>query len=244
VSDLIAHIPGLRRYARLLTCDATRADDLVQDTLERALRKWRLFSGGAGLRSWLLTIMHNLWASQMRVMRSDDSWNDDEHAQALGADADHSLAVALRMDTQRALATLPEAQRAVLLLVVIEELSYAEVAKVLDLPPGTVMSRLSRARAGMRAAMAAPAGTAAGVASPVAPQAASQVAPQVVPQVVPQVAPLRPASATGDGTGTSTVTPLACGADTSSEASITPPAADTVPTVPATRPWRVVGGRR
>jgi RNA polymerase sigma-70 factor (ECF subfamily) len=224
VSDLVPHIPGLRRYARLLTGDATRADDLVQDTLERALRKWRLFGGGTGLRSWLLTIMHNVWASQMRVVRVHEEWNDDDHGAALGQAADASLAVALRMDTQRALATLPDAQRAVLLLAVIEELSYAEVAKVLDLPPGTVMSRLSRARAGMRLAMAAPAGGMAAVPS------------------------TRPATTTVDCTNTSTVTALAAGAAKSSGASVAPPPASSAQAqataAPAAPPWRVVGGRR
>jgi RNA polymerase sigma-70 factor (ECF subfamily) len=228
MSDLVPHIPGLRRYARLLTGDATRADDLVQDTLERALRKWRLFGGGTGLRSWLLTIMHNVWASQMRVVRIHDEWSDEAHGAALGHAADASVAVALLMDTQRALATLPDAQRAVLLLVVVEELSYAEVAKVLDLPHGTVMSRLSRARAGMRLAMAAPAGS------------------------VTAITPTRPTPATVDCTPTSTVTALAASAATSSGAHVAPSPADMAQAqaqaqataAPAAPPWRVVGGRR
>ncbi|MFM2119864.1 MAG: hypothetical protein RL722_1332 [Pseudomonadota bacterium] len=177
MGDLIPHIPPLRRYARLLTGDAARADDLVQDTLERALRKQHLFRPGfvsrltqrlsgrhepdpSGLRPWLLTLMHNLWASQMRSRRDELSWDDDAQADLL-ADAaalTHpaptlASAVHLKLDTEKALATLPDAQRAVLLLVVVEELSYAEVAEVLGIPPGTVMSRLSRARAAMRLAM-------------------------------------------------------------------------------------------
>jgi RNA polymerase sigma-70 factor (ECF subfamily) len=215
VSDLVPHIPGLRRYARLLTGDATRADDLVQDTLERALRKWRLFGGGAGLRSWLLTIMHNLWASQVRGLRVDEPWTEEDHAHAMGHVDDDSLIVALRMDTQRALATLPETQRAVLLLVVIEELSYAEVAKVLDLPPGTVMSRLSRARAAMRAAMVAP-GTAT---SP------RRLAPTSDAMPGSAQAAARP----GDNAASPGATP-------------TPSVTELKP--PATQPWRVIGGRQ
>lgn len=148
MSQVVEHIPSLRRYARLLTGDAARADDLVQDTLERALRKWSLFSNRGSLRSWLLSIMHNLWASQHRAQPAEVEWND---AHDSGVDA--SQALVLRLDTERALARLPEAQRAVLLLVVIEELNYAEIALVLDIPIGTVMSRLSRARAAMRAGL-------------------------------------------------------------------------------------------
>ncbi len=219
MSDLVPHIPGLRRYARLLTGDATRADDLVQDTLERALRKWRLFGGGAGLRSWLLTIMHNLWASQMRVVRVDEAWTEEDHGQAMGHVDDDSLIVALRMDTQRALATLPETQRAVLLLVVIEELSYAEVAKVLDLPPGTVMSRLSRARAAMRAAMAAP-GAMAAAAPP------RRMAP----------------TTTTNSAGPAQVTARPTDAAASPGTTVTPSVTELKP--PAGKPWRVIGGRR
>jgi hypothetical protein len=102
--------------------------------------------------------MHNVWASQMRSQRPEDPFGDDEEAQHYVDPAqDPSLATALRLDTQRALATLPDAQRSVLLLVVVEDLSYAEVARVLDVPIGTVMSRLSRARAAMRDHLSAPA---------------------------------------------------------------------------------------
>lgn len=175
MSELIPHIPGLRRYARLLTGEPTRADDLVQDTLERALRKLHLFDAGrsgqdrtGALRSWLLSVMHNVWASQMRSLRPHDPLADEladdtpDEAGPRGVTLvdpapDPSVRTALRLDTQRALASLPDTQRAVLLLVVVEELAYAEVAEVLGVPVGTVMSRLSRARAAMRLHLDAPA---------------------------------------------------------------------------------------
>lgn len=141
---LIEHIPSLRRYARVLTGDAWAADDLVQDTLERACSKWRLWTVGSDLRAWLFTIMHNLFASQMRRTspRATVSLEDvSNELRAVESGRDHGI------DLQRCLHQLPEEQRAVLLLVTLEDLSYAEVAKVLGIPAGTVMSRLSRARA-------------------------------------------------------------------------------------------------
>ena len=156
--DLVAHIPGLRRYARALTGDAWAADDLVQDTLERACSRWRLWIVGTDLRAWLFTIMHNLHANQVRgtvrqaaVARLVDI---DEAAAELGAPssaADTALAL------QRCLQQLPEDQRAVLLLVTLEDMGYAQVARVLGIPQGTVMSRLSRARARLRVLMDGPA---------------------------------------------------------------------------------------
>jgi RNA polymerase sigma factor (sigma-70 family) len=141
---LVDHIPSLRRYARALTGDAWAADDLVQDTLERACSKWRLWTVGSDLRAWLFTIMHNVFASQLR--RSPPL-----HAVVDIADAAHELHAPSdprdqALDLQRCLLLLPEDQRAVLLLVALEDMSYAQVAKVLDIPAGTVMSRLSRAR--------------------------------------------------------------------------------------------------
>lgn len=143
---LVDHIPSLRRYARALTGDAWAADDLVQDTLERACSKWRLWTVGSDLRAWLFTVMHNVFASQMRrapPLRNAEPIDEVAHelrALDSGHDRDHAL------DLQRCLLQLPEDQRAVLLLVSLEDLSYAEVAKVLGIPAGTVMSRLSRAR--------------------------------------------------------------------------------------------------
>ncbi|MGJ7510166.1 sigma-70 family RNA polymerase sigma factor [Variovorax sp. GT1P44] len=142
---LVDHIPSLRRYARALTGDSWSADDLVQDTLERACSKWRLWIAGSDLRAWLFTIMHNVFASQVRraPARASVVDIDDVVHELRSVDSHRDQAI----DLQRCLLLLPEDQRAVLLLVALEDLSYAQVAKVLAIPVGTVMSRLSRARA-------------------------------------------------------------------------------------------------
>ncbi len=151
VEELLAHIPALRRYARLLAGDATRADDLVQDTLERACRKWSLWRPGTSLRPWLLSIMHNLHLNQRR------DWHlDDGHAALddIPDPPDPAAPAGERLDLERALAALPPGQRAVLLLVAVEEYTYAEAAEILGLPIGTVMSRLHRGREQLRQRLA------------------------------------------------------------------------------------------
>ncbi|MBZ0224920.1 MAG: RNA polymerase sigma factor [Comamonas sp.] len=150
-SSVLEHLPALRRYARVLTGDAWAADDLVQDTLERACGKWRLWLPGSDLRAWLFTLMHRVFlnqrrdgASHARVMSLDDAQDD-----LPGAARDLDSAI----DLQRCLLRLPEEQRTVLLLVTLEDLSYADVAGMLGVPMGTVMSRLSRARGRLRELM-------------------------------------------------------------------------------------------
>ncbi|MDE2396890.1 MAG: RNA polymerase sigma factor [Burkholderiales bacterium] len=158
VEQILAHIPALRRYARLLAGDAARADDLVQDTLERACAKWSLWQGGTALRGWLLSLMHNLHLNQRRDWRHDEGHAGlDDVAEPA---TDNQARSAERMDLQRALDTLPEAMREVLLLVALEEYSYAEAAEILGVPVGTVMSRLHRARERLREALAGPAAAA------------------------------------------------------------------------------------
>jgi len=134
-------IPALRRYARALTRDSEIADDLVQDTLVRALRSERLFVGG-DLRSWLYTILTNLNRNRRRSLARKPPMTTliDTAVDASGTEAEGR-------DIAEALATLVEDQRAVLLLVVLEGLSYREVADIQGVPIGTVMSRLARARA-------------------------------------------------------------------------------------------------
>lgn len=155
--SLLEHIPGLRRYARALTGDAWAADDLVQDTLERACSKWRLWLAGTNLRAWLFTLMHNLFVSQVRVEHRRSALvhavDLDDVANELQAPAPP---LGSAIDLQRCLLRLPADQRAVLLLVTLEDMSYAEVAKVTGVPIGTVMSRLSRARDRMRELMDEP----------------------------------------------------------------------------------------
>ena len=146
--QIAEQIPSLRRYARALTGNAWAADDLVQDTLERACGKWRLWRVGSDLRAWLFTVMHNIFASQRRRTPPPQSVVPLDHAEhELHGAVDPGRDLGTGLDLQRCLMQLPEEQRAVLLLVTLEDLSYAEVAKVLGIPAGTVMSRLSRARA-------------------------------------------------------------------------------------------------
>ena len=145
-SGVEAAIPALRRYARALTRDAETADDLVQDTLVRALRSEHLFHGG-DVRSWLYTILTNLNRNRLRSLARRPVMT------LLGEDdaPDMSGPEAGSRDIERALASLVEEQRAALLLVVLEGLTYREVAEVQGVPVGTVMSRLARARAQIKA---------------------------------------------------------------------------------------------
>jgi len=139
-------IPALRRYARALMRDRASADDLVQDCLERAVSRWYQRRDG-DVRAWLFTILHNLAVNQFRKKASRgphvpiDETSEDSFGEA--AAQEQKL---IYQDVLAKLAKLPEDQRAVLLLVAVEDLSYAEAAKVLDIPLGTVMSRLSGAR--------------------------------------------------------------------------------------------------
>jgi RNA polymerase sigma factor (sigma-70 family) len=134
-------IPALRRYARALTRDADVADDLVQDTLVRALRSEHLFEGDE-VRSWLYTILTNLNRNRLRSLARRPVLSPIEDNDA----PDLAGPEAGGRDIERALATLVEEQRTALLLVVLEGLSYREVAEVQGVPIGTVMSRLARAR--------------------------------------------------------------------------------------------------
>jgi RNA polymerase sigma-70 factor (ECF subfamily) len=141
-----ATIPALRRYARALTRNADAADDLVQDTLVRALRSEHLFHGG-DIRSWLYTILTNLNRNRLRSLSRRPPLMQIEETDAPGEPAPEAGG----RDIERALATLVEDQRVALLLVVLEGLSYREIAEIQGVPIGTVMSRLARARAQIRA---------------------------------------------------------------------------------------------
>ena len=146
-AQIVEQLPGLRRYARALTGDAWAADDLVQDTLERASRKWLLWRSGSDLRAWLFALMHNLYLNQRRGLLAVQALDEQSLAMLAGADG---VACDVAIDLDRCLQRLPAEQRAVLLLVTLEDMAYADVARVLDIPMGTVMSRLSRARRRMR----------------------------------------------------------------------------------------------
>lgn len=153
--DIVGEVPRLRRYARILLRDQGAADDLVQDCLERALSRLHLFQPGTNLRAWLFTIMHNLHVNAMvRARREAPGRNGDAGSEGLhGAippSQGHGLAL---RDLERALDQLTSEQRAVVLLVGVEGLSYAETASVLNVPVGTVMSRLARGRERLRILM-------------------------------------------------------------------------------------------
>jgi RNA polymerase sigma-70 factor, ECF subfamily len=146
--QILEHVPRLRRYARALLGERYAADDLVQDTLERAWRKFHLWRPGSDLRAWLFSIMHNVFVNQVRTKRNDMERTMEElPTVAVRATQSDMLEIA---DVDRALRALSDDQREVLLLVAVEEMTYEEVGRALGIPVGTVMSRLSRARERMR----------------------------------------------------------------------------------------------
>ena len=147
---LVELIPRLRRYARALVGDRASADDLVQDTLERAWAKLHLYRRGTDLRAWLFTVMHNVHVNKVRATRATDPLEDEMPELAQRASQGDALMV---RDLDRSISRLPPEQRSVLLLVTLEDMSYDEVARTLGIPIGTVMSRLSRAREKLRAMM-------------------------------------------------------------------------------------------
>ncbi|MFZ5547819.1 MAG: RNA polymerase sigma factor [Pseudomonadota bacterium] len=157
--QLLEALPRVRRYARSLTFDDSATDDLVQSTVERALTHWHQFDQRRDIRVWLLSIAHNAHLDRLRRERRLVILEPEQLAERsdAGTAADPGVHAALRIDLLAALARLTPEHREVLLLVGVEQLSYAECAEVLGVPPGTVMSRLSRARVAMRAALGGPA---------------------------------------------------------------------------------------
>ena len=153
--DLLHWVPRLRRYARALRRNREDADDLVQDTLERAWSRAGLWQGVGDMRTWLFSIMHNLHVDALRRGRLDTVDLDDSTPEipVAAAQADRLIV----RDLDAALAALPLEQREVLLLVGLEGMAYAEVAQALAIPIGTVMSRLSRGRERLRGLMDGPA---------------------------------------------------------------------------------------
>jgi len=160
-SDLLAAIPRLRRYAWVLTRNPTRADDLVQDTLARAWTKRRLWRAGSDLRAWMFTIMHGVYVNQ-RALAQREAGNislDSEHEQEAAwqiAKYDNPLDRIELEEVMQQVGRLPAEQREVLLLAAVEELRYEDIAAILAIPIGTVMSRLSRARNKLRRLMKQP----------------------------------------------------------------------------------------
>ena len=148
---LLTWVPRLRRYARALAGNRADADDLVQDTLERAWSRAGLWRGVADMRGWLFSIMHNLHVDGVRRPRvATQAMDDDTPEIAVAPTQGERLAV---LDLQAAIDLLPIEQKEIVLLVALEDMSYAEVASTLGIPIGTVMSRLSRGRERLRALM-------------------------------------------------------------------------------------------
>jgi RNA polymerase sigma-70 factor (ECF subfamily) len=150
---LETEIPRLRRYARALTRDGSRADDLVQSCLVRAVAKEHLWQPGSDLRAWLFTILHNQHVNDVRrSVREGVTVAVEDVAPILTVASNAAASLQLR-DLERAMARLPEEQRQVILLVGLEGMRYEEVAKILGIPIGTVRSRLSRGREMLRELM-------------------------------------------------------------------------------------------
>jgi len=149
---ILAELPRLRRYARAMLGDRAAADDLVQDTLERAWSRIAQWRPGSDLRAWLFGIMHNLRIDQLRRNGlPTTSLDEDEVAEVPVRPTQSDLLEV--MDLESALRQLPDDQREVLLLVALEEMSYVDIAALLGIPVGTVMSRLSRGRERLRQVM-------------------------------------------------------------------------------------------
>ncbi|WP_421758747.1 sigma-70 family RNA polymerase sigma factor [Devosia sp.] len=150
LDEIEKSVPALRRYARALTRNADRADDLVQDCLERAINKRGLWTPTGTLQGWLFRILLNLWRNEARTQR-----RRGEHVPIDGLLVEPSVAapqpgrIALA-EMSRSIDKLPDEQREALLLVVLEGMSYEEASRVLQIPLGTLMSRLGRARAALR----------------------------------------------------------------------------------------------
>lgn len=152
--SLFAHIAedlaAMRRYARSLCADASRADDVVQDALLKAIEKRTSFDAQRSRRAWLLAIVHNVFVSGLRRQQAE-AQRDQRFAESLIEQTQVEPEQRGRLaEVARSFAALPESQREVLHLVAVEGLSYQQAAEVLGVPIGTVMSRLSRARAALR----------------------------------------------------------------------------------------------
>ena len=143
--QVLEHLPGLRRYAYALCNHRTPIDpeDLVQECLARAIARFSQWQPGTDLRAWLFTMMHNLFINMLRKAARETTGSVSETTEPATADPDMD-------DLERALQTLSADQRSILMLVTLEGLSYQQIASMLQIPVGTVMSRLSRARQQLR----------------------------------------------------------------------------------------------
>lgn len=146
-TELITHVAGLRRHALVLTRDRSEADDLVQETLTRAIAAAASWQPGTDLRAWLARIMHNVWLDALRRRGTR------ERAGAHGPDPVAAATQHLHVEIRRAveaLRKLPQAQRRAIAMVAFRDMRYAEAAAAMDVPLGTFMSRLARGREALR----------------------------------------------------------------------------------------------
>jgi RNA polymerase sigma-70 factor (ECF subfamily) len=151
-AEMLAVLPRLRRFALALTGRAAEADDLVQDAVERALRNIDRFTPGTRMDSWMFRIAQNLWIDTVRARRVRGQPAELIEAEALPVDGIAAAeAHVLLSQTRLALGELPEEQRSVVALVLIDGMSYREAADILQVPIGTVTSRLARAREALAA---------------------------------------------------------------------------------------------
>lgn len=149
--EIVDLLVPLRRYARSLTRDTLRADDLVHDTLVRALEAQGSLRPNTNLRTWMMTVLHNVFIDERR-RRQVESRHADALVQMREDMAPPAQEAQVRLaQVRRAFLTLPEEQRAALHLVTLEGMAYADAAVVLGIPIGTLMSRLGRGRAALRA---------------------------------------------------------------------------------------------
>ncbi|WP_339743372.1 sigma-70 family RNA polymerase sigma factor [uncultured Maricaulis sp.] len=150
--EIIALLPRLRLFARSLTRDAADADDLLQLTVERALVKQEQWTPGTRLDSWMYRIMKNIWIDEIRARtRRTDVFAPESAGEHVGAEDPHFEKRLRAMSVEQAMDTLPDEQRLAVGLVLVEGLSYREAAAVMDVPMGTLTSRLARGRAALEA---------------------------------------------------------------------------------------------
>lgn len=146
--DLTALLPRLRRFARGLTQDSADADDLCQQTIERALKARRQWQEGTRLDAWVYRIMRNQWIDEIRARtRRSQTFAHEDEGLNVGSDGDRDAENRVELgNVERAMKRLPEEQREAVVLVMVEGFGYKEAAEILGIPQGTLTSRLGRGR--------------------------------------------------------------------------------------------------
>jgi RNA polymerase sigma-70 factor (ECF subfamily) len=153
--ELLTLLPRLRRFARSLTRDAADADDLCQVALERALKSRHQWQEGTRLDAWMYRIIRNSWIDEVRARtRRSQTFVAEEAGLAVGKDGDAAIRMEMQ-DVDRAMNELPPEQREVIALVLVEGLAYREAADILEIPIGTLTSRLTRGRQALARRLAA-----------------------------------------------------------------------------------------